>query len=396
VLDALMQARDLLATELEQARPELVHSAQAAEVLELFCAIERLGAAGKVLFTKRAADSARWRDEGHRSAASWMAQKTKTPVGEAMATLGAAEALALLPDTAAALRRGELSVPQVRAITDAAATRPEAEGELLALAGEQSLAALQRRCAQVKALASSAKEEAERYQAMAASRYLRHWSDPDGAFRLEARLTPDAGAVVLASLAGAERACFDTARRAGQRLAPGQARADALVALLSGDAPDKKSATGTKATVVLRVDATALRRGHVEAGETCMIPGIGPVPVAVVRRQLPQAFVKILLTDGVDVQAVCHVGRAVPAVVQSALEERDPTCVVPGCDRALGLENHHWRADYAVARSTTLRDLARVCSWHHDLVTYDGYVLRGGPGKWEYVPPEGGTDFDTS
>jgi len=395
VLDALREARDLLTAELEQARPELVHSAQAAEVLELFCAIERLGAAGKVLFTKRAADSARWRDEGHRSAASWMASKTKTPVGEAMETLNAAEALASLPDTTAALRRGELSVPQVRAITDAASARPEAEGELLALAADHSLGALKRRCAQVKALASSAKEEAERYRAIAASRYLRHWSDPDGAVRLEARLTPDAGAAVLASLAGAERVCFDAARRAGERLAPGQARADALVAMLSGGAP-KKSATGTKASVVLRVDATALRRGHVEAGETCMIPGIGPVPVAVVRRQLPEAFLKILVTDGVDVQAVCHVGRTVPAVVQSALEDRDPTCVVPGCDVAQGLENHHWRADYAVARSTTLRDLARVCSWHHDLVTYDGYELRGGPGKWEYVAPEGGTDFDTS
>ena len=111
MLAALREARDLLAAELEQARPELVHSAQAAEVLELFCAIERLGAAGKVLFTKRAADSARWRDEGHRSAAAWMAQKTKTSVGEAMETLCAAEALASLPGTTAALRRGELSVP---------------------------------------------------------------------------------------------------------------------------------------------------------------------------------------------------------------------------------------------------------------------------------------------
>ena len=34
---------------------------------------------------------------------------------------------------------------------------------------------------------------------------------------------------------------------------------------------------------------------------------------------------------------MCHAGRTVPAHVQSALEERDPTCVVPGCDVAQGL-----------------------------------------------------------
>jgi hypothetical protein len=174
--------------------------------------------------------------------------------------------------------------------------------------------------------------------------------------------------------------------------------ADALVRLVSsgpGAGERKGCSTTAPAVLVIRVDGTALMRGHAEPGETCTIPGVGAVPVATVRRLLPGAFVKVLVTDGTDVQSVVHVGRAVPAHVESALEERDRCCVVPGCDVTQGLEKHHWDMDYRECRTTSLTGLARVCSWHHDLITYDGYALRGGPGKWEFAAPEDGTEFDT-
>ena len=151
----------------------------------------------------------------------------------------------------------------------------------------------------------------------------------------------------------------------------------------------------SRATANIRVDVAALRRGHVEAGETCEIPGIGPVPVATATRALSDAFVKLFVVDGVDVRSVCHVGRSVPAHVLSALEERDPHCVVPGCERAGGLENHHWDVPYAECGTSTLEGLARVCSWHHDLLTYDGYLLTGGPGAWELRAPPDAALFDT-
>ena len=101
------------------------------------------------------------------------------------------------------------------------------------------------------------------------------------------------------------------------------------------------------------------------------------------------------MTDGVDVVSVCHVGRTVPAHLQSALEARDPTCVVPECSVALGLENHHWQVPYPECKTTSVDNLARVCSWHHDLITYEGYVLGGGPGAWEMRAPPGGCRFET-
>jgi len=112
MLAALKNARRDLVRHLADADPDRVTTAQAAELVALFADIERLGSAGKVVYSDRAAQSMVWRDEGHRSAASWMAEKTRTGIGDAIATLETAAALQALPETSEALRRGELSAPQ--------------------------------------------------------------------------------------------------------------------------------------------------------------------------------------------------------------------------------------------------------------------------------------------
>ena len=399
MIDALRAARADIARHLATADPDRVATGRAAELVELFAEIERLGAAGKVVYAARAARSTTWRDDGARSAAEWMAGKTRTSLGDAVATLEAAEALASLPATAAALRSGALSAPQVKAITTAAAAHPDAEAELVEAAANSTLRGLKERCAAVAARVGSARAENDRYKAIKASRYVRHWADPDGAFRLDARLTPDAGARLVGALGAEADARFAAARRSGERESPVAYAADALVDLVTGAASGPKGqagSSGARATVSIRVDAAALRRGFTKRGETCEIPGIGPVPVAVATRELSDAFVKLLATDGVDVLSVCHVGRSVPAHVQSALEERDRRCVVPGCERAGGLENHHWDVPYAECGTSTLAGLARVCSWHHDLITYDGFTLGGGPGRWEWHAAPGEALFDSS
>jgi hypothetical protein len=399
MITSLKAARREISRHLDGADPDRVTSAQAASLVEVFAEIERLAGAGRVLYAKRAAESLVWRDEGHRSAAEWMAAKTRAGMGDAMASLHTAEALASLPSTSEALRRGELSISQAREITAAASAHPETETALLKAAAEHGLKGLREKCAQVRAASASAQQENARYRAIHAARYLRHYNDADGAFRLDARLTPDAGAKVMSAIDAEARAIFDEARKAGTRESSAAYAADALVALAGGCARGSGGAGGRRrssgASVHIRVDQSALRRGHVRPGETCEIPGVGPVPVATATKALSDAFVKLFVTDGVDVQSVCHVGRTIPAHVQSALEERDPTCVVPGCDMANGLENHHWGVPYAECGTSTLGGLARICGWHHDLVTYDGHELTGGPGKWDLQPPPGAALFDT-
>jgi hypothetical protein len=105
--------------------------------------------------------------------------------------------------------------------------------------------------------------------------------------------------------------------------------------------------------------------------------------------------VKILVREGKDVTTVCHAGRTVTAHVQSALEERDPSRLVPGCDVALGLENHHWDVDDVDCKTTSLPGLARVCHWHHGLLTHGGDTLEGAPGSWVMRGPPGGDNFET-
>ena len=119
----------------------------------------------------------------------------------------------------------------------------------------------------------------------------------------------------------------------------------------------------------------------------CEIPGIGPIPVTLARQLSEDAILKVLVTDGVDVKAVAHAGRTIPAHLRSALEVRDRKCIVPRCDRTIDLETDH-RNTYARTRVTRLEDLGRLCRWHHYQKTFLGYTYRGGPGHWEWIPPE--------
>ncbi len=283
----------------------------------------------------------------------------------------------------------------LKVIAGAAARHPEAETELLHAAATHTLKGLRESAARIRAAASSAEEENARHAALHRARFLRHYTDADGALRLDAKLTAVDGARLLSCIAAEADARFEAARQAGEPEPPAAYRADALVALVTGTSIASGSSPTPRATVCFLVDGTAWQRGFTQSGERCEVAGVGPVPVSAVRRQLPDSFVKILVKKGVDVTTVVHAGRTVPAHLQSALEVRDPTCVVPGCDVAHGLENHHWEVDYAVCRHTSLAGLARVCHWHHGLLTYGGYVLRGEPGAWEMRGPPGGDRFET-
>jgi len=89
----------------------------------------------------------------------------------------------------------------------------------------------------------------------------------------------------------------------------------------------------------------------------------------------------------VDVAGVAHAGRTIPAHLRSALEVRDPKCIVPRCGVRRGLQIDH-RDTYGRTQVTVLDELARLCRWHHHQKTFLGYTYRGGPGTWQWIPPE--------
>ncbi len=185
------EAGPLLASDAERAVREAV-------------VIKNLASTVEMLAAKRVADSAAWRHRGHRTPADWLAGVTKASVGEAIGMLETADKLADCPQVEAKVRTGELSGEQSRALARAVQADPTAASTLLEVAQRDGLATLKDRC---RAAEHAAAGDAEaRHARIHRNRSLRHWTDQDGAFRLAASLTPEAGAKVLGALVPFEKA----------------------------------------------------------------------------------------------------------------------------------------------------------------------------------------------
>jgi len=402
----LLAAIDAIASFVAEFEPSIYSGEDAATLVGAFTRAERLCGAGKTLAATRAAETSRHALSGHRSAAEWLAQQTGESVGEAVDLLKLGQALEDQPEVGRAYRDGKLSRSRARLVSGAVRVNPQREHDLIDGAEQDSFRQLKERCLRAKAEGRSAEDAARAYAAIHRSRSCRTWTDADGAFRLDALLTPDAGASLLASLAKESDRIFQQARKAGLEEMPTAYAADALVALVTGPGsqmsdrsrpgrPDAESGPvpvvdgrrTPSATVHLRVDLDALRRGSVSDGEVCEIPGVGPVPIESARALMGDAITDLVITNGVDVTTVCHLGRSIPRPLRTALMERDRTCVVPGCDVRQGLEIDHWQISFVDGGPATLENLARLCGHHHYLRTHRGFQLLGGPGRWRWKPP---------
>ena len=368
--------------ELEQISQELVpRTFDAQRAVALFgdaARAERLCSAIKARLARRIEETKLWRDSGHRSAAHWVAEATGETVGAASRALETARALEQLPETNAAFRAGELSGTQAAEIAGAAGAVPHAERELLETAAETSVKGLRDRCRQVRAGAEA--DDRAWARRLHVERKAHEWTDPDGAYRIEARLTPDAGARFSSAWKAHVDRIFCDARRAGRREPRAAYAADALVALAS-EGPCKP------VEVRVTVDSAALARGHTTAGERCEIDRVGPVPVTTARALLDDASVAVMVSDGDDITAVSSPKRTIPAKLRRALEARYPSCGVKSCandqflevDHVIPIEEHG---------ETNILNTWRICSHHHDLKTYGGWRVVGEPGTWDLVPPD--------
>ncbi len=235
----------------------------------------------------------------------------------------------------------------------------------------------------------SEEDEVQRHERMRRARQCRLWTDEEGFGRLHAKLAPDAFAVLKANLERIERDVFDKARKEGAHESRQAYLADALVSMAKasgsetgGDGTTKSAST--KTLVRIRVDLDALIRGYAEAGETCEIPGVGRVSVAIARAVLGDALLELVITNGIDVSTVVSDSRYVRKALNIALQERDPTCVVQGCNATDFLERDHWQKDFSKKGKTAIYNLARLCGFHHRQKTHGGWVLSGGPGNWSF------------
>lgn len=410
--------------------PERYSVGDASVLVDRFIHLKRLAATGEALAAHRAANGNAAAASGHLSPAHWLADKNGESVGQAADTLALGQAFDDHPSLEDACRKGKLSGPKARAVAEAASVNPDSEDELVGRAENDTLRQTKDRCARAKAQVRSRQDEATRAKALHDARYCRRWIDGEGAFHLEAQLTPEAGAALWASLSAYADTLFHRARRAGLREANQAYCADALAGLVTGDAPPcgpdpagqansaaptgqangpapagqanspapagppTRTPTGPRAQVIVRVDLDCLRNGVVGPRGICEIPGVGPVSVDTARSLMGDAWLKMVITNGVDVTTVCHLGRSIPQALRTALCERDRTCVVPGCDVATGLEIDHWGITFAEGGVASLDNLCRLCSHHHFLKTHRGFTLSRANGTWRWDPPPRGSTTD--
>ena len=339
-----------------------------------------------------------WRVGGSKNSAEWVALHTGVPIYEAQAVVILADQLRHLPQTVEAMNAGKISTAQAVEVARGATAEPHSEERLLNLAKSSTVRTLRDEASRVIAAAT---DEVERHKRIHKNRSLKSWIDPDGAFNLKACMTVANGALVMAALTPFQDEIFKAARKSGNHERPEAYAADALMALCDKATTKQMSTSRIKtarpnAVINIRVDINALKRGRTEHGEVCEIAGVGPIAVATATEYLGEAFLKLLVLDGVDIKTVAHMGRAIPAPLRTALEERDRVCQVPRCDMSVGLEIDHIKP-FAEGGAASLENLVRLCKRHHLQKTHDGYRLekiekraiddmKGTPWRWRPPP----------
>jgi Domain of unknown function (DUF222) len=444
MFESVVRIRGQLSELVSALDPDAVSGPSARELWGEFDRIERLGSAGKTLLARRIAATHDRDRAGSRTAAESLARQAGTSTSAAKEALETSNRLTELPSVASAMRHGELSPAQAAAITSAAAADRSAQRRLLELAGRASLVELREECARVRAAADPDPDATNRR--IHGQRRLRHYTDGEGGWNLSARGTAQDGAAFTTVLNAITDEVFTAARRQG-RHEPAEAYAfDALIAMAAHAAgPDQPAApahggaapaalanggtapaadvpdgsdgqakhagppaggdaaifrngsrpvrpvpprrwTNPRYLALLRIDAAALRRGRVDGEELCEIAGVGPVPVSVARDLLGEAIVKLVITRGVDVANVTHLGRGPTTAQKIALMWTNPTCTAEGCHRRR-IEYDH-RKPWSQTRHTRLDELDPLCEFHHDLKTRLGWALVPGKGKRAFVPPD--------
>jgi hypothetical protein len=354
---------------------------EAVQLLDLFASAERVCGAGKALVAGRAAETNQWRGGSDRSPADWLANRTGSTTGAAKKALATAERVKRLPRSEEALRNGRLSLDQADAVTDGAAADPSAEDELLNAASKESMRELKGRAERIKAAATDA---SERHEAIRRNRSAREWVGDDGAWHFHLRGTKDQGARFMARLRPFVDREFKQARKDGRRESLDAYAFDGTMAMADASAGGGSAKPISPVKVILRVDLPAILRGETEPGEVCEITGYGPIPVDVARDLLPGSFLTLVLTKGVDVINVTHLGRQFTAHQETALEWSHDQCQVLGCAEHRRLVKDH-RTEWTVTHHTRVVDADRLCHFPHALKTNFGFRLEPGNGKRRMV-----------
>ena len=334
----VLEAARALRAELAAFDPGLLGGVSCARVAEELSVTEKACAAARLVAGARAVEDGAHKEAGFADPAAWMARQGGTTSTQARQALELARSLDAHPETKDALLAGAVSVAQAQEITKAQAELEGSERDLLDVARHGDLTKLRDEVRE-RRLSGTPVEDLHRRQA--AARRFRHWRDGLGMVCFEGALPPESGIPFVNRIEReAARLHRDARRRAvNERFAANAA--DALVALSIGDGSSPKGSTD----LVIVCDLYAWRRGHAHKSEPCHLIGGGPIPVELAKELSADAFLKVVLHDGKDIQRIHHVGRKLTAHLRTALD-LGPVPAFSGractdCTRRYGLEHDH-------------------------------------------------------
>lgn len=360
-----------------------------------------------------------WELDGHRSCAEWLSLRTGFDPGTCREKVRTARKLAKLPETSAAMGRGELSFSQVRALTRVAT--PENEGELLALARgvpTRKLEALVRGWKR-----GTRAEEVDLEQKRFESRGLSVFPDEEGMYVVRGRLPAEVGLLLMRAIDAAGDHLYreevkgngwDIREPEEREREARQRRADALGLLAeramgvgfgagadaASSAPTPAPISGLQAEryqVVLHVEPAALAEaeGDGEPAECCHLDDGTRVSGETARRLSCDAGLVRMTHD--EEGHPLNVGRrtrTIPPAIRRALETRDRGCRFPGCLVRSHTVPHHVK-HWAWGGETSLDNLVLLCRHHHRLVHEGGWQVQwAGRGRPIFLDPRGGPHFD--
>jgi len=137
-----------------------------------------------------------WEQGGFPSCAHWLAARAGMDLGAAREKVRTARALVELPNTQAALACGRITYSQARALTRVAT--PDDEATLLELSEGYSTAQVERMVRGWRM--RTAEDEAAREEARYRARCFSVLPDIDGMYRVNGRLTPEQGAILMRAI----------------------------------------------------------------------------------------------------------------------------------------------------------------------------------------------------
>ncbi len=327
-----------------------------------------------------------WAGDGIKSCAHWLNWKCGLNLGAARERVRVARALKDLPQTREAFRAGRVSYSKVRAITRAAT--PRNEDMLLSIAFNgtawhvERAVSVWRREKRLQVL----EQDNERH----AMRELSWYYDGEGFLVMNARFTPEQGAVIRQAVEAAAEQLFQERKNVSaetsefeQSSAPelqphpiATRRADALARMAEGWLSGSGCSNGDRFVVNVHTDMETLKADG--SGAEAELEEAGKVSAETSRRLACDAGVIHWLDrqgdpfSGAEPLSVGRKTRTVPPAIRRALQRRDRGCRFPGCTCTRFVDAHHIH-HWADGGETHIDNLVLLCRHHHRLVHEGGF-----------------------